>query len=590
MSEGKDSKLKAFFYKMKNDRKWYIENFLKIRDKKSQLVSFKLNHAQDIVEELMQKCEKEGKLKRFIVLKARQMGLSTYFEGVIFQDTATHDLKNSLIIAHEDKATQNLFNMSKLFYEELPDVIRPMKRYSNEQALTFENPTNDESEKKKNPGLRSKITVATAKTVDTGRSATIHNLHASEVAFFPNAKRTMLALLQSVPDEMNTLVVLESTANGVGDYFHEMWQQAVKGENEFIPVFLPWFVDPTYTRPFRSEAEKKAFIEQVNMENKDRKGNVVRTLEYELMSKHLLTYEQLNWRRWCIANKCGGDEELFQQEYPSTPEEAFIASGRPKFSISALKKYNTLTKKPKRGYILEKDGKVEFVEDAKGYISIWKEPEKDKYYCIGADVAEGLIDGDYSTGVVGSEEFEVVASWYGHIDPDLFGNELVKLAKYYNEAYIGVESNNHGLTTLKRIQQLEYWNIYFQKSYDKMTDKFTQKLGWNTNLKTKPLMIDKLAEFIREMYLGVYWDIFVQECFTYVIEDNGSTNAQVGCHDDTVMATAILLQLLLEGKGENYIPEIPFDESREYHLAKKNREREIIDPAFEGGTEDEVAE
>ena len=182
--------------------------------------------------------KKMDTLKDLLFLKQGRWGLSTLFEGLIYQDTSTHSLKNSLIIAHEDKATSNLFAMSKLFNEELPEVIRPMIKYSNEKALVFENPINDLIEKRQNPGLRSKITVATAGTTEAGRSATIHNLHASEVAFFPNARTTMLGLLQCVPDEMSTLVVLESTANGVGDWFHDMWQKAVKGENEYIPIFF----------------------------------------------------------------------------------------------------------------------------------------------------------------------------------------------------------------------------------------------------------------------------------------------------------------------------------------------------------------
>ena len=183
--------------------------------------------------------------------------------------------------------------------------------------------------------------------------------------------------------------------------------------------------------------------------------------------------------------------ELFRQEYPSEPEEAFITSGRPRFNINSLRKYQTLTKKPiRRGYLEEKDGSIMFKDDKNGYISIWKEPKPDTFYCIGADVAEGLIDGDYSCGLVGDEDFEVVANWYGHIDPDLFGNELIKLAMYYNNAYIGVENNNHGLTTLKAIQHKEYWNIYYQKTYDRMTEEITQKMGWSTNGKTKPMMIE----------------------------------------------------------------------------------------------------
>lgn len=575
MKKPKLTKEELFYWKVQNDRKWYIENFLKIRNKSSKLVPFILNEAQNIVNEKINECEREGKLKRFIVLKARQMGLSTLFEGLIFHDTATNEFKNSMIIAHEDKATQNLFAMSKLFLDELPDIIKPMVKYSNEKALVFENPNNET--KKFNPGLRSKITVATAGTTEAGRSATIHNLHASEVAFFPDAKTTMLGLLQSVPDEMNTLVVLESTANGVGDWFHDMWQKATRGENEFIPIFLPWFIDPGYTRPFRTKAEKEQFLEEVNSISKDSSGKEVRTYEYELMNKFNLTPEQLNWRRYTIANKCQGDETLFMQEYPSTPEEAFISTGRPKFSIKSLRKYQTITKEPTRGYLhINSDGKVEFIEDDKGYVSIWQKPEPDTFYCIGADVAEGLAKGDYSCAVVGdTNTFDIVAKWHGHIDPDLFGLELIKLGTYYNNAYIGVENNNHGLTTLSVLKREEYWNLFFTKTYDRISDTVTQKLGWTTSPRTKPLMIDKLAEFVREMHLGIYSDLIISEMLTYIIEDNGKTNAQSGCHDDTVMATAIMLQLMLEGKSEFYTPEIPIDERG----TKKHRD--IIDPLFE---------
>lgn len=533
---------------------------------------------------IMKADKKNKKPRRYIVLKARQMGLSTLFEADIFHDTSTHENKNSLIIAHEEQASSNLFQMSKLYYENLPDLIRPMKKYANGKVLSFENPTNDDEEKLHNPGLRSKISIATAGAGEVGRSATYHNLHASEVAFFPDAKITMLGLLQSVPDQPNTMVVLESTANGVGDWFHEMWQKAERGENEFTPIFLPWFIQDEYTRAFRSESEKEQFMDEISQTSISPTGEKVRTYEWELREKHGLTWEQLNWRKYTVQNKCQGDDILFMQEYPSTAEEAFISSGRPKFSIRSLRKYQTATKKPiRRGYLMEREGEVTFVDDDKGYISIWKEPDMMRQYSIGADVAEGLASGDYSVGIVGNDEFDIDAMWHGHIDPDLFGKELVKLAKYYNQAYIGVENNNHGLTTLVSIKKEGYWNMYYSKSYDKIADTITQKMGWTTSVRTKPLMIDKLAEFVREQYLGIPSDLMISEMFTYVIEDNGKTNAQGGTHDDTVMACAILLQLLLEGRHEHYTPEVPLDQRG------KVRQQDIIDPLFEGKENTEYA-
>ena len=550
-----NDKMKILLNKIKNERPWYMEHFLKIRDKNAHLIPFKINDAQTLFEKEIQKCEKEGKLKRFIVLKARQMGFSTFTEGYIFHDTTTNTFKNSMIIAHEDKATQNLFNMSKLYYEELPTALKPMIKYSNGKELVFENPTNDPIEKKRNPGLRSKITVATAGTVEVGRSATIHNLHASEVAFFPDASTTMLGLLQCVPDTLNSCVVLESTANGVGGYFYDIWQKACRGENDFIPLFYPWFTDIHYQKPFTSTSEKENFEKTLD------------DYEVALMNRNNLTLEQMNWRRHTIANKCAGDKELFMQEYPSTPEEAFIASGRPVFNIPALRKYLEHANEGIRGYIKENT----FLQDEKGYVEIWKEPKPNAYYVIGADVAEGLVEGDYSVAQVLDEDCNVVARWHGHIDPDLFGIELVNLARYYNDAYLAIENNNHGLTTIKSVQRQEYWNLFFSKTYDRFSDTITKKLGWSTNGKTKPMMIDKLAEFVREFYIGIQDKLTIQELLTYIIEDNGKTNAQEGCHDDCVTSLAIALQAWLEGKGENYTPEV-VDESRA---------RNVVDPLFE---------
>ena len=274
-------KTKLLLKKIKEDRPFYLEKFLKIRNKEAKLIPFKINDAQEMFEEEIKKCEEKGILKRFIVLKARQMGFSTYSEGYIFHNTTTNTFTNSMIIAHEEKATQNLFNMSKLYYDELPVPLKPMIKYSNGKELVFENPTNDPHEKKNNPGLRSKITVSTAGTVEVGRSATVHNLHASEVAFFPDAGTTMLGLLQCVPDTPNSCVILESTANGVGGYFYDMWQKACRGENDFIPLFYPWFTDRSYTTPFKDEQAKEIFEQSLS------------DYEVNLMKTNNLTLEQI---------------------------------------------------------------------------------------------------------------------------------------------------------------------------------------------------------------------------------------------------------------------------------------------------------
>lgn len=576
------TKQQAFAYKIKNDRLWYMENFLKIRNKQGKLVPFVANHAQRKFNQIIDENTKNNRPHRYIILKARQLGMSTYTEGFIYHDTSTRENRNSLIIAHEEKASLNLFNMSKLFYEACPLAIRPMKKYANGKEIVFENPTANDEEKFKNPGLRSKITIATAGTSETARSGTYHNVHVSEIAFFPNPEKSMTALLQTVPDEPNTFVCMESTANGVGGFFYDMWYAACRGENDFTPIFFPWFSDPNYTTDFETEEEKEEFIKEVEAMHADASGKMVHTDEWLLIQQFHVTYEQLNWRKKTIANKCHGDLDMFHQEYPATPEEAFIASGRPKFDLKKVKEYEIACVTPTITCDLYQNRDiVTIVDNPKGYLKIWFRPEQDESYCIGADIAEGLATGDYSVAVVLDKDLNVCAKWRGHVDPDVFGRELVKLARLYNDAYLAPEGNNHGLTTIKSILNEEYWNVFHTKTYDKISDEITKKIGWYTTRKTKPLAIDKLAEYIREKFLGI-WDFeIVEELYSYVIDDKGATNAQEGKHDDCVMALAIALQAFLEGKGEDYIPEISRDDIARFTKKQAFDTPEIIDRLFE---------
>ena len=578
--------MQLFQEKLRSDTIWYMKSFLKIRDKKSKLVPFAVNDSQKRFNEIIEADKKKGKPLRYIILKARQLGMSTFTEGYIYRDTSTRELVNSLIICHEEKATLNLFNMSKLFYEECPLAIRPMKKYSNGKELVFENPTANDEEKLANPGLRSKITIATAGTTDTARSGTYHNVHVSEIAFFPNPKNTMTALMQCVPDEPNTFVCMESTANGVGGYFYDMWNAAVAGENDFTPIFFPWFSEVNYSIKFETEEVKEEFVKSVERIFPDASGKLVHTDEWLLKEQFNLTYEQLYWRHKTIANKCGGDLDMFKQEYPATPEEAFVASGRPRFNPKSIKEYELQCTLPSIvGDLRYKNKSVSIEEHDKGCLKIWIPPCSGEQYTIGADVAEGLATGDYSVAVVLNSQLDVCAKWRGHIDPDLYGKELVKLANLYNEAYVAVENNNHGLTTLKSILNEEYYNLFYTKTYDKVNDEISKKLGWSTNQKTKPLAIDKLAEYIREKFFGL-WDIeIVLEFYSYVIDDKGKTNAQEGKHDDCVMALAVCLQAFLEGRGQDYIPEISKEDVRKFTKKQIFDTPEIIDELFESDEE-----
>lgn len=506
--------------RLKYEFPFYAPRLLKIRTKSGQLVPFTLNSMQRKIDRTIEQLKAEGKPVRLIVLKYRQGGASTYTEGRIFQSTSMTHLTNSLIVAHEEDASTNLFNMSKLFYDELPTELKPMKKSSNAKEIVFENPTLDPEEKRVNPGLRSRIKIATANNMGAGRSATIHNLHASEVAFWRDAKTLMLGLMQAVPNTPNTMVIMESTANGLGDYFYDEWQRAKNGESDFVPLFFAWFEEPAY------EIDVPADFEPTDE-------------EVTLMQRYPeITHRKLVWRRWCIKNNCGGDAELFKQEYPSDDMEAFLVSGRPRFDIPVLREYLDQCVDGKRGYLEMTKGSVKFVPDPKGYLEIWSMPGKEHF--IGADVAKGLITGDASAAPVFDNKYDLNALWHGRIDPDLYADQLEMLGTWYNDALIAVEENNHGLTVLNKLKQ-DYYNLYYRTSHNKLSDETKKELGWYTSEQTKKLAIDNLARLIRERKLGIKSRRFIQECMTYVIGDDGKTNAQQGSHDDIVMAAAIIL-------------------------------------------------
>ncbi len=511
------------------DPAWFIERNLKIRDKAGNLIPLRLNAIQRKIVAKVQELRAQGVPPRIIILKARQMGCSTCIEALLFHSTVTNELTYSIITAHDEDSSRNLFRMSELFYKELPREKQPLLRHSNRTELLFENPSRKDY--KRDPGLRSHIFVDTAKNVDVARSGTPTNFHGSEVARWPDGKSLMVSLLNAMPQHANTLCVLESTAQSVGDYFWNTWRAAKEQETDFVPLFFAWFEDSTYSRPFASEAQRTRFLDGLTQED----------LDYQ--KTYRLTDEQMHWRAWAIQNLCHGDLELFQQEYPSNDEECFLVSGRSVFDLRAVAA-RRLHVRPGEAGELEWDGvAVRFHKHSGGYLEIWEHPQSGKDYVIGADVAQGLPHGDYSVAHVLDEQLKHVATWYGHIDPDLFADELVKLAIYYNEAFLGWEVNDSGISVTDAIKRSPYSNVYKRMEYDQFTDEFREELGWQTSQKTRPLLVDGLKAAIRTGDLVSYDARFWDECRTFVRDDKGKPRAEAGCQDDSVMAMGIALQM-----------------------------------------------
>ena len=507
---------------MNINTKKYIEAFVKIRDKEGKIIDFKLNEPQMKLYNIIKEQKQQGKPVRIIILKARQMGFSTITESILFKETATKFNINTGIVAHKEEATTNLFNMSKRIYDNLPIEMKPSKKASNAKELVFDN--------QEGTGLKSKIKCMTAGADGIGRSDTFNNLHISELAFWNNAKETMLGLMQSVPNLPSTMVIIESTANGY-EYFKEMWDKSVAGENDFVPLFVGWHELKEYQMPYT--------------------GFELTEEEEKLKETYNLTNEQLTWRRWCIANNCGGDVEQFKQEYPINPHEAFMLSGTTVFDIpNILTQLELLkNKKPlKRGFfVYDYDGltirNIKWQSDPNGFIKIYQVPNSPVItkYCIGGDTSgEGS---DYFTAyVLDAKTGKLVASMRHQFDADMYAKQIYCLGKYYLDALIGIESNFDSYPIME-LQRLGYKNQYVREHLDTYTGKMAKSFGFRTTSLTRPTIISRLIEIIREHIDLIEDEDVLKELLTIVRNEKGRIEAPEGGHDDQMMGLAIAYQV-----------------------------------------------
>jgi hypothetical protein len=287
---------KEILRRLREDFAYYAPRCLKIRTKSGAILPFELNRAQEYIHSRLEaQLAKTGKV-RALILKGRQQGASTYIGGRFYWKTSGEFGKQTFILTHEQNATDNLFSMTKRYHENCPAAVKPSAAADNAKELFFDK-------------LDSRYKVATAGAKATGRSATAQYFHGSEAAFWPNAADHMAGIGQTVPDMPGTEIILESTAYGIGNLFHTMWQSAEAEEGEYIAIFCPWFWEGGY----RKEVQE---------------GFTLDDGELAYMEAFGLDLEQMAWRRTKIVDDFGGDIGLFNQEYPATAAMAFQAGSQ----------------------------------------------------------------------------------------------------------------------------------------------------------------------------------------------------------------------------------------------------------------------
>lgn len=491
--------------RLKDEFPYYAANALKIRTKAAQVEPFKINAAQRILEDAVEKQMAETGRVRIIILKGRQQGMSTYVGGWLYHKVSQSQAKKAIVVTHKSDSTTALFNMTKRYHENVPDILKPNTSYSSRKELVFDK-------------LDSSYMVATAGGDGIARGETITHAHLSELAFWKDsiARENLNGLLQSIPETDGTAVFIESTANGVTGPFYEMWRGAAAGTNGYMAVFVPWFLQTEYRTKVPSGFK--------------------RTPEEEDLGERFgLDDEQLYWRRLKV-NQNGLD--LFKQEYPCEPDEAFLTTGRPVFDPEALTKRISESVGPIQRMALEL---TEWNPHPQGELLMYHHLDPGETYYIGADVAMGVRGGDFSVAQVLDSRKRQVAVWRGHVHPDYYAEVLYRLGRFYNDAKIAVESNNHGLLTVNLLyKQWHYPNVFTNVVEDKMTDVDTPNLGFRTDTRTKPLIIDDLRASLRIGEIELNDKTTMQEMLTFVVKESGKLEADEGNHDDCVMSLAIV--------------------------------------------------
>lgn len=417
-----------------------------------------------------------------IVLKARQVGLTTWAAARFFLKTIARPGTLTLQVAHTQESAEEIFRIVHRFLDYLPDQLRSAclrTSRANVRQIVF-------------PALDSEYRVVSAGERNAGRGMTVQNLHCSELARWPGDPAEILAGLRAAlaPDGE---VILESTPNGIGGCFYEEWQAAP--ETGMVRHFFPWWME----RCYRTKAVD---------------ANSLRDEERLLMAKHDLSLAQIGFRRKIQTNF----RAMARQEYAEDAESCFRTSGESVFELAAIEQRLVSAPAPLE---LRRNGEFE----------IWLPSLPSKHYLVAVDPAGGGSEGDYSAVQV----LEIAnglqcAEFAGHVGGLELAQLVHSIACEYNDAWVVVERNNHGHSVLALLESVcRYARVYRQLGQP----------GWLTTSISRPAMIGRLNAALIEQPDCFMSRGLLAECRCFVRQPDGSTGARAGTHDDRVMAMAI---------------------------------------------------
>ena len=505
---------KKLLIEIKENPEYLIELEFVIVNKKQQTVPFFINDVQQEFISIINNAKKDyrnGLITdlTFLVLKGRQQGFTSFITAYQLAISLLNKNFQGFTLADKTDNTEAIFqNKAKFPYEQLPDIIKPTEKFNNKRQLLFEK-------------LNSNWSVDTA-TENVGRSRTINFFHGSECGFWKSISKVQAGLGEAFT--IDCIKIYESTANGYND-FQKMWENGTG-----IKCFFEWWKTKEYRTNFESNKTKEDFINKVYNSNEW----IFERIKILIENKHL-ELEQVYWYYKKYEKYI--DKDLIKQEYPCSAEEAFLASGNCIFDkekiinrIQQLKgpikqgyfKYETYYNE-KENEVLIDDNSIQWVEDVHGYIKVYEEPIEGYPYVLGGDTAGDGSDnftGQALNNITGNQ----AAVLKHQFDEDMYAKQMYCLGICYNKALIGIETN-YSTYPNKELERLQYPNLFIREKEDTYTHKPIKSYGFETNKKTRPIIIARLDT--------------LKEALTFIKNENGRPEAQEGYHDDLIMAKAI---------------------------------------------------
>lgn len=509
-----------------------IELCFTVVDKEKKVVPFFLNEVQHEFINILNKAiedYEQGLITSIslLVLKGRQLGFTTLITAYQLAATITRHNFEGLTLADKSSNTEAIFqNKAKFIYNRLPEMIKPTEKYNSKRQLLFEK-------------LNSSWSVDTA-TKEVGRSRTINFFHGSECAFWKDGISRIQASLGETFTQ-NAIKIYETTANGFNDY-REMWKSG-----QHINCFFEWWKTREYRLNFETKNMRTKFLNDIDR----KKGIWIYDRLRWLRDEKVLDENQLYW----YYKKYQGyiDKEVIKQEYPCTPDEAFIASGKCYFNTeTVIKRIDQLEHQENNGILdvgyfkydlVVKNNKkkiinIRWISDKGGFIKIYKKPNKGVPYVLGGDTAGDGSD-NFTGVVIDNTNGKTVAVLKHEKDETFYTRQMYCLGIYYNTALIGIETNFSTYPNKVLEEEYEYPNLYVREKEDDYTGKLEKRYGFRTDRNTRPLILAELQRIINEEPESITDIEIFKEALTFVKNEKGRPEAQEGSHDDLVMGTAI---------------------------------------------------